>query len=284
METPNTRSRKRPSSQNSQPASQEGSGVTWAQDTELLDELRARPAAPLPLPSPTQRPRAFAPRSTGGPRKRPCRLVRGATPSASASSTLVSSLGSALPPTPVDTRRLDELLEKFDLWRTPPSAPASRTTQPVRRPLGERTNRIVAAQSLPDVKRGTLDRRTTQSLEAPAKPRVPPPPLPRVVQRARDPEEVDMRRPFRTPWAAPLRSSPRRKPPVDYSPVRASRAPAQRDTPSRLRRAVQPPPPLPPPAEDMPSSEGDTSVDSLDMLLGAGGDDVQDLFSMLDAC
>lgn len=33
----------------------------------------------------------------------------------------------------------------------------------------------------------------------------------------------------------------------------------------------------------MPSSEGDTSVDSFDMLLNEGGEDVQDLFSKMDA-
>lgn len=330
METPNTRSTRRrkrpddtPGSQGSQPNSQEGSGITWSRDTELLDTVLAGPSRPLPLPSPTQRPRAFSSRSTSGLRKRPCR-VRSATPSLSSNSLSTSpwtslstnvSSRSTEGKAAYDGKRLDELLEQFDLFRTPSSSSA----RSQRQPLGERTNRIQAAQSLPNVKTQAVKTkkdvkpviarepvRGTPVGSAQSLPDVQsdlralannarPPALPRVQPRVKkEPEEVDPRRPFRTPWAkppgvspstsaavsTPVRSSPRRKPPVDYSP-RSLRAPAARATPSRLRQAH--PPPLPPPEEQMPSSEGDTSVDSFDMLLNEGGDDVQDLFSMMDA-
>lgn len=157
---------------------------------------------------------------------------------------------------------------------------------------GARGTPVGSAQSLPSLADVKPDRRALASIARP-------PPLPRIQPRRpqantpvkQEPDEVDPRRPFRTPWArpsgvatsTPVRSSPRRKPPVDYSP-RSLRAPAARATPSRLRQAHPPPAPAPPaPPEDMPSSEGDTSVDSFDMLLTEGGEDVQDLFSMMDA-
>lgn len=255
---------------------------------------------PLPLPSPTQRPRPItssvsAPLGTH-PRKR-TRLRATAS----------------VPPSEDNGRRLDELLDRFlDMSSRPGScASTPNTSSPkvtstfssvssgrtARQPMTEQKNLngvvpVAATRSLPMKSSSTYltNRRAASAADLHETP----------VPGARS------RRPLVE--SPVVRSSPRRAvqmhPPAAASPLRAPQAGSisLRALPPRLsghqpmRTAVAPkhenrrppvsapapPAPAPPPLEPQPSSDGDTSIDSLDMMFECGGDEVEQLFRAID--
>lgn len=261
------------------------------------------------MPAPTQRPRPIGSSSFTGdkpPPKRPRRQVRG-TPSTSSNPP---------PPPSTERNRLDELLDRFlDISRpassssTPQSGARSLRTSTASttrsnlsggsmtatssRTLADRTNGlrpVGTTRSLPYMKGGAQELRATKSAPRPValageRPVRSSPRRPRPVHSVEAsplralaaPLPLEPRSAVRTPAAAnqqPL-STRAAAPPRRTAPL------PSHSTPSRVTRSTTVPNAgrqLPP----QPSSDGDTSIDSLDMAFECGGEDVDRLFQMMD--
>ncbi|CAK9786589.1 hypothetical protein CC85DRAFT_283207 [Cutaneotrichosporon oleaginosum] len=300
MDTPNTRARrKRELRENDE----RGSGVGWQLDDRLRKELLMQAAAddPLPLPAPTQRPLPIGSSSLTGDKpalKRPRRLLRGTRSESS--------------PAPTERTKLDELLDKI-MDQSSQSTPVLPTPLSRASTSFSNTGSASRSQTLNDARSArprmltdrTNGRPVTSTTSLPAVKSEPQPPLRATKSAPRSVVQLASTR--------PVRSSPRRGVPihapgpetgsslalrglvpgpptaravhVSTTPMRQSSrsapppraAMATRSTPQRCT-AFSTREPLP----AQPSSDGDTSIDSLDIAFECGGEDIERLFQVMD--